>query len=180
MITKTLGVLLAVTLLAGLQACAQEPPPEPPDPLTDVEPEEVPEQDPPAPPGPEAPELPEEPIEEPDAENGLVDLGDGLSYEILTEGEGAEVIEPGSQAVIDTVLTLPDGTHVWSGDFRLVAGSGQAIEGYDRGIRGMRLGEERRIHVPWQLGYGARGNPPTIPGEQDLVFTVILTSLQNP
>lgn len=130
-----------------------------------------------APPGPAVPEAPEAEVGTEATDS--VDLGDGLSYEILSDGSGTAVVEEGSRVTLATDLSLPDGTHIWSGDFPLVAGSGNAIPGYDRGIRGMRLGERRRINVPWQLGYGARGNPPDIPSRQDLVFEVELTSLEN-
>ncbi len=181
MMARILSALLAAGLAGMLASCAPEQPPDPPDPRTDVMPEEAPEQDPLAPPAPEAPEPPEAPMEP--GIGARVELGDGLAYEILSEGEGTEVVEEGSRVVLDTVLSLPDGTHLWSGEFPLTVGTtgqGAAIPGYDRGVRGMRLGEERRIHVPWQLGYGSRGQPPLIPGEQDLVFEVELTTLENP
>jgi len=44
-------------------------------------------------------------------------------------------------------------TTVWS-DFTFQVGSGSAIQGFDEGVRGMRVGESRRLVVPPEKGYG--------------------------
>ena len=54
--------------------------------------------------------------------------------------------------------------------FRL--GVGEVIKGWEAGVQGMKVGEKRRLTVPPKLGYGARGAPPTIPGNATLVFDV--------
>jgi len=38
----------------------------------------------------------------------------------------------------------------------------------------MRLGGQRRVQVPWQLGYGKRGSGPGVPPCSDLVFRIKL------
>ena len=48
----------------------------------------------------------------------------------------------------------------------------------DKGIEGMRVGEERKLEVPSKLGYGKRGSAPDIPPNADLFFTVTLKKIR--
>ena len=62
--------------------------------------------------------------------------------------------------------------------FRL--GTGRVIRGWDVGFEGMRVGGQRRLIVPWQLGYGERGSPPVIPARANLVFDVEVHAVIDP
>lgn len=58
--------------------------------------------------------------------------------------------------------------------FSFTLGAGEVIEGWDRGVAGMRPGGRRRLVIPPDLGYGERGSPPAIGPNETLVFVVDL------
>ena len=59
--------------------------------------------------------------------------------------------------------------------FRL--GAGQVIEGWDRGVAGMRVGGQRRLTLPPELAYGPRGAGGVIGPDETLVFVVDLVGV---
>jgi len=78
--------------------------------------------------------------------------------------------------------TLEDGTEFDSsiprGDpLSFTLGAGQVIKGWDQGLMGMCEGEKRKLVIPPELGYGASGAPPKIPGEATLTFEVELIKI---
>ena len=61
-------------------------------------------------------------------------------------------------------------------DFRL--GAREVIEGWDRGVKGMRVGGRRTLTIPPDLGYGSRGAGGAIKGGETLVFVVDLVGVR--
>lgn len=61
-------------------------------------------------------------------------------------------------------------------DFRL--GAREVIEGWDRGVKGMKVGGRRKLTIPPDLGYGSRGAGGAIKGGETLVFVVDLMAVR--
>jgi peptidylprolyl isomerase len=61
--------------------------------------------------------------------------------------------------------------------FSFQLGGGQVIPGWDQGVAGMKVGGRRELIIPPALGYGAQGQPPTIPANATLVFVIDLVSV---
>ncbi len=56
--------------------------------------------------------------------------------------------------------------------FPVTLGQGRVIPGWEQGLLGMKVGETRRLTIPFNLGYGSRGSPPKIPPYATLYFEV--------
>jgi peptidylprolyl isomerase len=105
-----------------------------------------------------------------------------LKVEDVKVGTGAEATK-GQQVSVHYVGTLTDGSTFDSSrprgepfDFKL--GAGQVIAGWDQGVAGMKVGGVRKLTIPPELGYGARGYPPVIPGNSTLLFEVELLAVR--
>ena len=61
-------------------------------------------------------------------------------------------------------------------DFRL--GAREVIEGWDQGVKGMKVGGRRRLTIPPHMGYGDRGAGGAIKGGETLVFVVDLVGVR--
>lgn len=56
-------------------------------------------------------------------------------------------------------------------------GNGHAIRGWDEGLQGMCVGEQRKLYVPAALAYGEAGQPDKVPPNEDLEYVVELVAI---
>jgi peptidylprolyl isomerase len=116
-------------------------------------------------------------VPKPDVTIPDADPPEDLVIEDLVVGNGDEA-KPGDQVSVHYVgVAWSTGSQFdasWDrGEpFAFGLGAGQVIEGWDRGVLGMRPGGRRRLSIPPHLGYGSRGAGGVIKGGETLVFVV--------
>jgi FKBP-type peptidyl-prolyl cis-trans isomerase FkpA len=102
---------------------------------------------------------------------------EGFKVEDLVVGTGDEAVD-GKLVTVHYTGTLDDGSKfdssIGRAPFSFTLGAGQVIQGWDLGVKGMKVGGKRRLTIPAALGYGAAGYPPVIPGNATLHFDVEL------
>jgi FKBP-type peptidyl-prolyl cis-trans isomerase FkpA len=109
----------------------------------------------------------------------------GLQYEDTTVGEGMTAAKGHTAVVHYTGWLYNDGVQGQKFDsskdrndpFEFSLGAGEVIKGWDEGVQGMQVGGVRRLVIPPQLGYGARGAGGVIPPNATLLFEVELLAL---
>lgn len=105
-------------------------------------------------------------------------LESGLKYYDFTVGDGAEATA-GDNVTVHyrgwlTDDTSFDASYDRNEPFSFRLGAGEVIEGWDEGVDGMRVGGERQLVIPPELGYGAQGAGNAIPPNATLIFEVEL------
>ncbi len=106
----------------------------------------------------------------------------GLQYEDTVVGDGAPARSGQHVVVHYTGWLWQDGVQGAKFDssrdrndpFEFSLGAGMVIQGWDEGVAGMKVGGQRTLIIPPQLGYGARGAGGVIPPNATLKFDVEL------
>jgi FKBP-type peptidyl-prolyl cis-trans isomerase FkpA len=113
-----------------------------------------------------------------------VTTASGLGYTVLAPGSmGARQAAKGDTVVVHYTGWLTDGTKFDSSldrndPFHFTLGAHEVIRGWDEGVEGMRIGEKRKLVIPPELGYGARGAGGVIPPNATLIFDVELLDIK--
>ena len=110
-----------------------------------------------------------------------------VRYIEIKIGAGAPAL-PGKQYTVNYTGWLRNGkvfdsTYTRNQPFVFVQGRRMVIAGWELAFEGMKVGGKRRLFIPWQLAYGARGRPgpdpahPGIPPKADLIFDIELVDV---
>ena len=106
----------------------------------------------------------------------------GLQYEDIKVGTGPDP-KAGQTVVVHYTGWLTNGKKFDSSvdsnrPFKFVLGRGQVIKGWDEGVGTMKVGGERKLTIPPELAYGAKGFPGAIPPNSTLIFNVRLLRVE--
>jgi FKBP-type peptidyl-prolyl cis-trans isomerase len=114
-----------------------------------------------------------------------VELGPSLKYVDVVVGEGAEVTNRSFVSMHYTGWLWENGQKTSKFDssvdrgevFSVNLGLGRVIQGWDKGVPGMKVGGKRTVVIGYEMAYGEAGRPPEIPASADLVFDIEVTAL---
>jgi FKBP-type peptidyl-prolyl cis-trans isomerase len=111
-----------------------------------------------------------------------IEIEGGLCYVEHEAGDGDEAAR-GDVVEVHYTGTLEDGTEFDSSEggapIKFTLGIGEVIEGWDKGLAGMKVGGSRTLTIPPEYGYGEAGSPPVIPPNATLIFDVELVSVES-
>ena len=118
------------------------------------------------------------PLEQTGPEGKEITTSSGLQYIDLTVGAGATA-QAGQTVTVHYSGWLENGKKFDSSvdrgqPFSFPLGAGRVIKGWDEGVQGMKVGGKRKLIIPSNLGYGARGAGGAIPPHATLIFEVEL------
>jgi len=106
-----------------------------------------------------------------------------LQIEDVVHGDGTEAVAGTTCSMHYVGVSWSSGTQFdasWDrgSPFSFQLGAGMVISGWDQGVAGMKVGGRRRLTIPPEMGYGARGAGGAIGPNETLVFVVDLLGVR--
>ena len=110
-----------------------------------------------------------------------VTTASGLKIQDLRVGDGPSP-KPGQQVSVNYIGWLENGKE-FNNSYKTGGPAhfkiGQLIKGWDEGLSTMKVGGKRRLFIPSNLAYGAKGSPPNIPPNANLKFEIELLGVSQ-
>ena len=105
-------------------------------------------------------------------EPGVIKLKSGMLIERMKTTEDPKAKSPKESDACEVTYSgfLKDGTPFDSGTTSFAPN--QVIKGWTEAMQLMAEGDHWRLHIPYDLAYGARGSPPKIPPYAPLIFEI--------
>lgn len=105
----------------------------------------------------------------------------GMKVEVLKIGAG-EPAKKGDRVKVHYVGAFLNGKKFDSSidredPFFFILGENNVIKGWELGVLGMKAGEERKLTIPPELGYGSQGVGGVIPPVSTLIFEIELLKI---
>jgi FKBP-type peptidyl-prolyl cis-trans isomerase FkpA len=105
----------------------------------------------------------------------LINLNDGLYVQVLKNGTGAK-IKKGDVVAVNYTGKLTNGNvfeaTLPNKPFKMHVLEGTAIDGFDRAIASLKIGDEARLYIPASLAYKGQNKGKKLPAFSNLIFDV--------
>jgi FKBP-type peptidyl-prolyl cis-trans isomerase (trigger factor) len=115
----------------------------------------------------------------------ILETETGLKIEFVSKPEVCEkFVRKGQKLSMHYTGKLEDGdtfdsSRRLNNPLEFQIGVGKVIKGWDEGILGMCIGEQRKLIIPPHLGYGKKGSGGSIPGDATLYFDIELLAIKD-
>lgn len=119
-------------------------------------------------------------LEEMRQKEGVSELRGGVLYEVMKTGDGQGTVSPRSIVTCHYKGMLISGK-VFDNSYERHCPEAfrvnELISGFQIGLLGMHIGDQWRVYIPSEMGYGSRGAGRDIPGHSTLIFEIELLGI---